>query len=187
MGHHQNHDGLKHARAVFLDRDGVLNASVVREGRPYPPDSLADVRILPGVKETLQAFHNAGFKNIVVTNQPDVATGKQRREVVEAIHGFMLKELNIDDIRTCYCVEGDDCDCYKPKPKMLIDAARQWHIDLTQSFMVGDRWRDIGAGKAAGCKTFFIDYDYGERRPDNPDYIVKDLAEAGRIILSGRV
>ena len=178
---------MKRVRAVFLDRDGVLNASVVRGRRPYPPDSLADVRILPGVEKTLQAFHLAGFKNIVVTNQPDVAIGKQKREVVEAIHDFMFKNLHIDDIKTCFCVEDDDCDCYKPKPKMLIDAAREWHIDLSQSFMVGDRWRDVGAGKAAGCKTFFIDYGYGERRPDNPDYIVTDLAEAGRIILSGLV
>jgi len=172
-------------RAVFLDRDGVINASVVRGGRPYPPDSLAELTILPGVHDTLEAFRRAGLKTIVVTNQPDVATGRQKRETVEAIHEFLLGVLAIDDIKACFCVEGVDCACYKPKPKMLLDAAREWKIDLSRSFMVGDRWRDIGAGQAAGCKTFFIDYGYNEQQPDHPDFVVKCLAEAGEVILSG--
>lgn len=172
-------------RAVFLDRDGVINASVVRGGRPYPPDTLEALEILPGVHDTLEAFRHAGLKIIIVTNQPDVATGKQKRETVDAIHDFLLGALAIDDIKVCFCVEGAGCECYKPKPKMLLDAADEWNIDLSKSFMVGDRWRDVGAGQAAGCKTFFIDYGYSEQQPDHPDFVVKSLVEAGEVILNG--
>ena len=170
-------------KAVFLDRDGVINASVVRGGRPYPPDSLNDLIVLSGVKETLFNLHCAGFLIIVVTNQPDVATGKQKREVVEAIHGFLMDNLSIDDIKTCFCIEGKGCECYKPKPKMILDATKERNIDISRSFMIGDRWRDIGAGQAAGCKTFFIDYGYDERQPERPDFVVGSLFEAGQIIL----
>lgn len=171
-------------RAVFLDRDGVINASAFRGGRPYPPDTLAELIILPGVQDTLEAFRHAGLKTIVVTNQPDVVTGKQKREIVDEIHDFLLVALAIDDIKACFCVEGTGCACYKPKPKMLLDAAEEWKIDLSRSFMVGDRWRDIGAGQAAGCKTFFIDYGYNEQQPNHPDFVVKSLLEAGAIILN---
>ena len=170
-------------KAVFLDRDGVLNASVVRDGRPYPPDSLKELVILPGVEETISDLHHAGFLIIVVTNQPDVARGKQSREVVEAMHEFLMNRLALDDIKTCFCIEGPGCECYKPKPKMLLDAASELNIELSGSFMIGDRWRDIGAGQAAGCKTFFIDYGYDEKQPERPDFVVASLFEAGQIIL----
>ncbi len=174
----------KGARAVFLDRDGVINRAVVRNGRPYPPDSLADFVILPGVRETLLALRSAGYLNIVATNQPDVATGKQDREVVDAMHSRIRNTLAVDEICACFCVEGPDCPCYKPLPGMLLNAAQNWGVDLERSFMVGDRWRDVGAGRAAGCTTLFIDYGYAERRPENPDFVVRDLPDAGRVILS---
>ena len=168
---------------VFVDRDGVLNRSHVRDGKSYPPDTLDEFELLPGVVNAVQDLKGAGLKVIVVTNQPDVTTGKQSLETVEAMHALLRKALNVDDIFTCFCIEGDECGCYKPKPGMLIEAANKWGVELTKSYMVGDRWRDVGAGKAAGCKTFFIDYAYNERRPDNPDYIVKNLTEASHIIL----
>ena len=132
----------------------------------------------------MRELRAAGFLNIVVTNQPDVATGKQKREVVEAMHGHVRACLAVDDIRACFCVEGPNCPCYKPKPGMLLDAASDWNIDLTQSFMVGDRWRDVGAGQAAGCRTIFIDCGYREQRPDKPDFVAADLLQAGKFILS---
>ena len=170
-------------RAVFLDRDGVINRAVVRDGRPYPPESRETFEILPGVAETLERLRAADYLNIVVTNQPDVATGKQEREVVEAMHDFIRSRLALDDIRACFCVEGPQCPCYKPAPAMLLEAARDWDIDLSASFMIGDRWRDVGAGKAAGCRTIFVDRRYAEKAPDDPDFVVADLPEAGRIIL----
>ena len=170
-------------RAVFLDRDGVLNRSVVRAGRPYAPTSLDEFELLPGVLEALTNLRTAGFVLVVVTNQPDLATGRIRPEVAEAIHQKLRALLPIDDIKVCGHVDEDDCSCRKPRPGMLLEAAREWSIDLCRSFIVGDRWRDVSAGKAAGCKTIFVDYGYPERLVDAPDFVVTSLQEAVRIIL----
>lgn len=171
-------------RAVFLDRDGVINQAIVREGRPYPPQSVAEMEILEGVREALASLRGAGFLNIVVTNQPDIATGMQKTEVVEAMNQRLINELALDEIKVCRHSDADRCDCRKPKPGMLLQAAREFDIDLKRSFMIGDRWRDVAAGQAAGCATFFIDCGYRERRPKRPYVEVKSLAEAGSRILS---
>jgi len=171
-------------RAVFLDRDGVLNAPVIRGGKPYPPDSLAALRILPGVDEALSRLRAAGYLNIVVTNQPDVAKGKQRVEVVEAMHDRLLRELPLDEVKVCYHSDDQGCECRKPKAGMLLQAAKDHDIDLPRSFLVGDRWRDVAAGQAAGCSCFFVDYGYDEKRPEGPYVPVKSLPEAVALILS---
>ena len=170
-------------RAVFLDRDGVLNRAEVRGGRPYPPATLADFEILPDVPAALESLKAAKFLLIVATNQPDVATGVQSREAVEAMHQRLLDTLPIDDIRVCFEVDGPNCRCYKPKPGMLFDAAEEHNILLSESFMIGDRWRDVGAGAAAGCSTIFIDYGYSEALTRAPDFIVGSTAEAASVIL----
>jgi D-glycero-D-manno-heptose 1,7-bisphosphate phosphatase len=174
-------------RAVFLDRDGVLNRAVVRAGRPYPPSSVEELEFLPGVAEATRGLRRAGFRLIIVTNQPDVATGVQEREVVEQMHERISRQLPVDEIKVCYHVDSDDCSCRKPKPGMLLEAARAWSLDLNHSFMVGDRWRDIEAGRAAGCKTILIKYDYDERQAEHPDAIVQSLYEASELILSGKI
>ena len=168
---------------MFLDRDGVINRAVLRDGKPYPPATLKEFELLPGVERATLALRKAGFLIIAVTNQPDVATGIQRREVVEAMHNTLRASGLCDDVKACYHTDADGCVCRKPKPGMLIEAAREWQIDLVRSFMVGDRWRDVAAGKAAGCYTFFIDYGYRERSADNPDAVVSSLEEASRLIL----
>lgn len=170
-------------RAVFLDRDGVLNASLVSRGKPYAPRTLAEFELLPGVPEALARLRAAGFLNVVVTNQPDVATGKAEREDVEAIHAHLLKNLPIDAVKACFHTDGDGCECRKPKPGMLLEAARELGIDLAASFMVGDRWRDVAAAHAAGCKALFIDYKYKEAQPDQPFVEVKSLPEAAAYIV----
>lgn len=171
-------------RAVFLDRDGVINRVVLRDGRPYPPSSVETLEFLPGAAGAINSLHRAGFRIIVVTNQPDVATGLQRRETVEAIHKRIRRLFPIDDIKVCYHIDQDRCTCRKPKPGMLIEAAKEWRLNLNQSFMVGDRWRDIAAGQAAGCKTILIDGGYAEREAKNPDAVVDSLLEASALILS---
>lgn len=170
--------------AVFLDRDGVINRAVVRDGRPYPPDDLASFEFLPGVAEAVAALRAAGFAVVAATNQPDVRTGKQSAAVVDAMHDLARRVLGLDDIRMCPHTDADGCACRKPRPGMLLDAAAELGLDLSRSYMVGDRWRDIDAGRAAGCVTFFIDYGYREKGPSAPpDHVVRDLAEAARIIL----
>lgn len=155
----------------------------MRDGKPHPPASLVELEILPGVHEALQKLHDADYLLVVVTNQPDVARGIARKEDVELINAFLLSQLPIDDIRTCYHDSSDKCGCRKPLPGAFLDAAKKYNIDLSKSFMVGDRWRDIEAGACAGCKTFFINYRYSESPPDAPDFIVPSLLEAKKIIL----
>jgi D-glycero-D-manno-heptose 1,7-bisphosphate phosphatase len=173
-------------RAVFLDRDGVLNRAIVREGKPYPPQSLDEMEMLPGVPEALKTLREAGFRLIVVTNQPDVARGTQTRGAVDEIHDYMMRSLPLDDIRVCWDGDAKNSRCYKPQPGLLLDAAADHGIDLKRSFMVGDRWRDVGAGKAAGTFTIFLDYSYQEALKDTPDATVKSLGEAVKIILAKR-
>jgi D-glycero-D-manno-heptose 1,7-bisphosphate phosphatase len=174
----------RRARAVFLDRDGVLNRAEVRGGRPYPPASVEGLEILPGVASALARLREAGFLLVGATNQPDVARGTQTREAVEAINARLLGALPLDEIRVCY-EDGDDCPRRKPNPGLLLEAAEERGIDLASSFMVGDRWRDVEAGRRAGCRTVFLDLGYDERRPDPPaDHTAADLPGAAAWILS---
>lgn len=170
-------------RAIFLDRDGVINRAFVRDGRPYPPSCLSEVEILPKVEAALNNLKAAGYLLIVVTNQPDVATGKTSKFIVNQINEFLGNSLPLDEIRTCFHEDKDRCNCRKPAPGSLLEAASKFQIDLQLSYMIGDRWRDIEAGAAAGCKTFFINYGYQEKQPDFPDFIVSSLAEASEIII----
>lgn len=169
--------------AVFLDRDGVINQAVVVNGKPYPPESLESMVILPGVFEALTLLKQAGFMLIVVTNQPDVATGVTTAAKVESIHQHMRGRLPIDDFRTCFHIDEHDCNCRKPKPGALLQAAQEYQINLSASYMIGDRWRDVEAGENAGCKTIFIDYGYTEKQPTNMNFKVQSLKEAAHIIL----
>jgi D-glycero-D-manno-heptose 1,7-bisphosphate phosphatase len=176
-------DGVGTRRAVFLDRDGVLNRAIVLDGKPRPPINTDELEILPGVAQACDALHKAGFLLIAVTNQPDVARGTQQREVVEEINHVLQTSLLLDDVRVCYHDDADCCPCRKPEPGLLFSAAHDWGIDISASFMVGDRWRDIEAGRRAGCETIFVDHGYVEREPDNPGYRAGSLAEAADRIL----
>jgi D-glycero-D-manno-heptose 1,7-bisphosphate phosphatase len=170
-------------RAVFLDRDGVLNRALERDGTPYPPRTPEELEILPGVPEALALLKARGFLLIVVTNQPDVARGTLPLDVVEATHARLAAELLLDDIFVCPHDDADACACRKPKPGMLLAAAAKHGIDLSSSYMVGDRWRDIDAGHAAGCTPILIDYGYRERPPaQEPAARVRSLLDAARIM-----
>jgi D-sedoheptulose 7-phosphate isomerase len=172
-------------RAVFLDRDGVINRAVVRERKPYPPETADKLDLLPGVAGALQNLRQAGYLLIVVTNQPDVGRGTQSREILDAMHRSLSERLSLDDIFVCCHTDEDRCSCRKPLPGMLLEAAAKYNVDLPASFMVGDRWRDIEAGYNAGCRTILIDYGYSEKSPDYPpDVCVDSLREAAEWILS---
>ena len=171
-------------RAVFLDRDGVINRAFVRDGKPFPPPTPQELEILPGVAEALRELKANGFKLLLVTNQPDVGRGKLSVQTLDAMHEDLRAHLPLDDILVCCHTDQDKCDCRKPMPGMIIEAARKHNIDLAASFMVGDRWRDIDAGYNAGCKTILIDYGYSERPPDHePDLRVGSLREAADWII----
>ncbi len=171
-------------RAVFLDRDGVISRTFVRDGKPYAPTTLEEFELLPGVVVAIAALKKAGFRVIVVTNQPDVGAGKVARATVEAMNARLWAECGVNDVRVCYHTEADQCDCRKPKPGLLIEAACDWAVDLQFSYMVGDRWRDIGAGQQAGCRTVLVDCNYAEKQAENSDIVVKSLPEAVQKILT---
>lgn len=170
-------------KAVFLDRDGVLNKSVIVDGKPYPPKSVNELVIPDGVKEGLKQLKELDYILIVITNQPDVARGITSIKIVDDINNYLRQQLIIDDVFCCFHDNADNCICRKPKPGMIFAAAKKWNIDLEYSFMVGDRWRDIETGKNAGIKTILIDLEYKEKYV-TPDYISHNFNEATQIIIS---
>jgi D-glycero-D-manno-heptose 1,7-bisphosphate phosphatase len=171
-------------RAVFLDRDGVLNEAVVRDGKPYPPDNLAELVVTADAGNALGALRARGFRLVMVTNQPDIARGKTPRKTVEEINTYLSDLLSLDAVEVCDHDDWDGCDCRKPKPGMLTRAARRDGIALGESFMVGDRWRDIEAGRRAGCRTVLVGDGYSEGLKSPPDIAVATLSEAVGWILA---
>ena len=171
-------------RAVFLDRDGVLNEALVRDGKPYPPMSVGEVVVPADVPDALARLRRNGFRLVVVTNQPDIARGLQSRETAYAINEHLRNRLQLDAVEMCEHDDVHNCDCRKPKPGMLLRAAQRDRIALAESFMVGDRWRDIEAGRRAGCRTILIGDGYGEGLKSPPDTQVATLAEAADWILA---
>jgi len=179
----------KNRPAVFLDRDGTLNVPVIRHGLPYPPTSVAELRLFDGVVEACQSLFLAGYVLVVATNQPDVGRGTMKQSVVEDIHAYLLALIpEIARIEVCYAPgqgEPDPADYRrKPEPGMLFDAAAALGLDLSRSWMIGDRWRDIDCGRRAGVKTIFIDLGYTEHLRQPPDHIVSSFTNAAAIILA---
>jgi D-glycero-D-manno-heptose 1,7-bisphosphate phosphatase len=174
-------------RAVFLDRDGVLNRPVIREGRPYPPAHADEFELYPDAADGCRQLKEAGFILVVVTNQPDVGRGTQSREAVEAMHAKLRGALPwLNAIEVCYHAGsnyGEPCECRKPKPGMLLRAAGNYDIDLKRSFLIGDRWRDVDCARAAGCRSIFIDHGYRENLREKPDVIVSTFREAVSAVL----
>jgi D-glycero-D-manno-heptose 1,7-bisphosphate phosphatase len=170
--------------AVFLDRDGVLNEVEVRNGTPRPPVGVAQLRLLPGVVDACHRLRDMGFVLVVVTNQPDIARGKQTRDEVDLMHDALRQQLPLDEIVVCAHDDADDCPCRKPRPGMILGAAARLDLDLAKSICVGDRWRDIEAAKSAGVMAIFVDRGYGERRPTDADAVVVSLPGAVKVIES---
>jgi D-glycero-D-manno-heptose 1,7-bisphosphate phosphatase len=170
--------------AIFLDRDGVLNRPVYRNGVPSPPQALDDFELLPDVRDAAHRLKDAGYLLVVVTNQPDIARGSQTASAVDAMNAVVQRELGIDAILVCPHDDADDCVCRKPKPGMLLAAMEHFDIDPDRSFMVGDRWRDVTAGQAAGCRTIQVgSLDEGALSVA-PTVRRADLAQAVNWILS---
>lgn len=171
-------------RAVFLDRDGVLNRSLVVEGKPFAPRRLRDFRLLPGAAAAVRRLKTAGFVVVVVTNQPDIGNGLVEAATVAEMNRRLMARAPVDEVRVCPHTRRDGCACRKPRPGMLVDAAARFAVDLTRSTMVGDRAGDIEAGRAAGCFTIKIERGYAEPPGPQPDMTVRSLAEAVEAILA---
>lgn len=172
-------------RAVFLDRDGVLVIPTVRDGRSYAPTSLEQFEVYPDAMQSVWRLKQAGYRVVVVTNQPDVGAGRAAQSMVEEMHARLEREMPLDAIMVCYHTKDQNCDCRKPRTGLLMQAAVEMEIDLASSVMVGDRASDVEAGMRAGCRTVFIDRGYtAELRPEQTDRTVTSLAGATDWILS---
>lgn len=178
---------MRRQAAVFLDRDGIVNRAIVRDGKPFPPATPEELEIPSGTFTSLLQLANVGYVLIGITNQPDVARGSQSRQTVESFNTFLLSKLPIREIFVCYHDDIDNCDCRKPKPGLILQAAKKYSLDLSQSWMIGDRWKDIAAGQAIGLKTIFVDYHYAETYKGLPaDFTVEDTSFLADIILKGK-
>ncbi len=171
-------------RAVLLDRDGVLNRAYLRDGLTHPPRSLGELEVLPGVEAALQRLNAAGFALVGVSNQPDVARGRQTRAGVEELNAALVERLGLLAILACYHDTPDGCACRKPRPGLLHEAARLFALDLGRSFMVGDRWSDVLAGQGAGCRAILIDTPQSGAERCTPDARAADLPAAVELILT---
>lgn len=146
-------------KAIFLDRDGVLNKTIFKMGKPRAPYSLEEFELLPGVEEAIRKLKSKGYLLIVVTNQPDVSRGWVSLDKVHEVNNEIKRILKVDDLKACFHDSKDNCECRKPRPGMLLESARNFEINLTGSFMIGDRESDVEAGMSAGCKTILIGQD----------------------------
>lgn len=168
-------------KAVFLDRDGVLNRSILVDGAPKSPTSIEDIQIYEGVIEAIQILKICGYVPVVVTNQPDVSRGLISQSEVAAINEWIGECIAVNHFYTCFHDDVDLCKCRKPLPGLIHQASSDLDLDVHQSYLVGDRWRDIHAGHAAGCQNYFIDHSYSEKLPDYPYTRVSSLLEAVRL------
>ena len=169
-------------KAIFLDRDGVINKAIIRNKKPYPPSSISELEIIPRVYEGVQLLKHAGFKLIVISNQPDVSRGTLKMESVNEINNCIIEQLKIDEVICCFHDDIDNCDCRKPKTGMIIKALKKWDIDLSLSYLIGDRWRDIETAKNIGVRSILINYDYDEKKV-TADFECNNLEEAANFIL----
>jgi D-glycero-D-manno-heptose 1,7-bisphosphate phosphatase len=164
-------------KALFLDRDGVINKEIARDGGFFSPRFYTDFQLLPEVKEALEIAKKAGLVTIVITNQPDISRGLMELNELEKMHKEMMEKLPIDDLFVCVHSDEDECNCRKPKIGALLQAAKKWNIDLKNSYFVGDSYKDIEAGKNAQCTTFLIQKIYNVD-VKGYDFLATDLLSA---------
>jgi D-glycero-D-manno-heptose 1,7-bisphosphate phosphatase len=170
-------------KAVFLDRDGVINEVIFRNEntlKPIAPWSMEEFSLLSGIKCPLLNLKKLEFKLFVVTNQPDIAKGVIDHSFVTKVNEVISREFPIDEIRVCPHVDLDGCECRKPKSGMILSLAKKWNIDCQNSFLIGDSWRDMEAGKKAGSTTILLEKHYN--RGVEADYKINNLSQVAEII-----
>ena len=169
-------------KGVFLDRDGVINRAILVNGLPKSPKSVGEIEILDGVVEAVKAIKTLKLIPVVITNQPDVARNITSQNQANQINYQIGLATGIEHFYTCFHDDNDKCNCRKPAPGLIYQAVNDLSLDIQKSYLVGDRWKDISAGQAAGCKTFFIDYGYPDKKPEGNFTRVKSLTDVVRIL-----
>ena len=169
-------------RAVFLDRDGVLNDVVTRDGVVSSPRHIDEFRLRDEARDSLPQLAAAGFRLFVVTNQPDVARGMLDPDVLALCNERLQTALPIEAVHVCPHDDHDACDCRKPKPGLIHRIAGDVGVTLSDSYVIGDSWKDVAAGRAAGCRTILLRRSYNTGT--DADHVVASLAEAVRVVLA---
>ena len=172
----------KLTKAFFLDRDGVINQSLIYKGKPIAPTNLANFKIIKDVKKSLIYLKEKGFLTIIISNQPDISKGLLDKSILKKMNKKIKEKLKIDDIFICKHVNTDRCNCRKPKLGMALEAKKKWNIDLKNSYLIGDRWRDIYLANRLKIKCFYIDKNYSEKKPKKYNFKVKNLFHAIKIL-----
>lgn len=178
-------------RALFLDRDGILSDLVYYEssGEWEAPRSVADLRMFD-VERALQRFADAGWLLFVITNQPSAAKGKASRESLQEVQDEILRRLPvITRGYICFHRAEDRCECRKPSPYFLREAAREYGVDLARSWMIGDQDSDLKCGRAAGCRVALLEHPNSahKRGTIEPDLRVASLDELADRVITGRL
>jgi D-glycero-D-manno-heptose 1,7-bisphosphate phosphatase len=169
-------------RAAFLDRDGVLAVEIVRNGNAYAPTRLEDFHVVQGAADQVLRLKAAGLVCVVFTNQPEVGRGLLTMDTLDSMHALLRSQVPVDDVLVCPHGADGECECRKPAPGMLHEAARRWNIALSESFVIGDRWRDIEAGRSVGCYSILLERTYSECR--SADVAVGTLEAAADAVLA---
>jgi len=174
-------------KCVFLDRDGVINLPIVINKKPYSPRRIEEFIFTSEIKNLISKVVNHGYKVIVITNQPDIASGDLSESLLNYFHQRIIDEMLVDDIFVCKHLSSDNCNCRKPKPGLILEAALKHKINLKESFFIGDRWKDVDAANNVECHSIFIDYGYREKLKTVPKNCVKNLNAAFEVILSKKI
>ena len=171
--------------AVFLDRDGIINPLIMRDGKRTSPRAQSEWQIFPDVEPSLEMLRNSGFLLLVITNQPEIARGQSDPALVREFHEDLLRRGLVDAVKMCPHDDSDACACRKPRPGLILQYEKEMGVDLSKSVLIGDTWKDIEAGAAAGVQTILVRRPYsGEARPD---YEVDGLLEAAELVLSRKL
>jgi len=171
-------------KAIFFDRDGVLNELVSRDGSFFSPQTFRDFHIVADAKYVVNHVKNKGFLTIVISNQPDISRGKLKQSELDKMSTMLNDKLNIDDIFYCTHDDSNDTGCRKPAPGLFFTAQKKHNINFNESFMIGDTWKDVKAAKNAGiATTILLDTEYNQ---DLKEVVrVKKLLEIIPIINNG--
>ncbi len=170
-------------KAVFFDRDGVLNHLVKRDGSYYSPQRSQDFRIADDAKDVIKHVHEMGYLAIVISNQPDISRGKLKQFELDKMSDILFEELSIDDIFYCTHADNNDTGCRKPAPGLFFSAQKKYNIDFKKSFMIGDTWKDVEAAKKVGISMILLNKDYNQELENV--FRLKSLSEIVSFLKNG--
>ena len=149
-------------KAVFFDRDGVLNRAIIKDKKPYAPRNFSKFVLYKSTPEFIKILCNKGYKIFLVTNQPDIGNGFTDLSELNKMHDYLCSLIKFDEIFVCLHSQSQKCICRKPSPFFVLEAKKKYNLNLKNSYFIGDRYSDYQTANKAGCNFLFIDRFYRE-------------------------